>query len=102
MGLAILTYDPTRYLAKLRQYGLDRGLRFTPSVRMLRPDFQQKDGIFDRLRVTVNYNAEGVNLHGLQLFLFDSKGRFVRRYQSVIWDNAEVLADLKRLAQEDR
>ena len=102
MSLAILTYDPDHDTPEiLKQYGRDRGLHFTPNVRMLRPDSQQKDAFFDRLRVTVNYNAEGVNLHGLQLFLFDSKGRFVRRYQSVVWDNAEVLADLKRLAEED-
>jgi cytochrome oxidase Cu insertion factor (SCO1/SenC/PrrC family) len=101
MRLAIVTYDPDHDTPEvLKQYGLDRGLRFTPNVLMLRPDSQQKDSFFDRLRVTVNYNAEGVNLHGLQLFLFDSKGRFVRRYQSVIWNNAKVLADLKRLAEE--
>jgi cytochrome oxidase Cu insertion factor (SCO1/SenC/PrrC family) len=103
VNLAILSYDPDHDTPDiLKQYGLERGLRFTPNVRMLRPDSRQKDAFFDRLRVTVNYNAEGVNLHGLQLFLFDGKGRFVRRYQSVIWDNTEVLADLKRLAEEDR
>jgi cytochrome oxidase Cu insertion factor (SCO1/SenC/PrrC family) len=103
VGLAVVTYDPDHDTPEiLKQYGLDHGLRFTPGVRMLRPDGQQKDAFFDRLRVTVNYNAEGVNLHGLQLFLFDAKGRFVRRYQSVVWDNADVLADLKRLAQEPR
>lgn len=102
VNLAIMTYDPDYDTpAVLGQYGLDRGLRFTPGVRMLRPDPGRKDDFFDRLRVTVNYNADGVNLHGLQLFLFDGRGRFVRRYQSVVWDNAEVLVDLKRLAGED-
>jgi cytochrome oxidase Cu insertion factor (SCO1/SenC/PrrC family) len=102
MSLAIVTYDPEYDTPEiLKAYGRDRGLCFTPNVRMLRPESQQKDAFFDRLRVAVNYNAEGVNLHGLQLFLFDSQGRFVRRYQSVIWDNAQVLADLKLLAEEN-
>jgi protein SCO1 len=101
--LLILTYDSAFDTPeRLKQYGLRHGLRFTPDVLMLRPDDQEKDRFLDRLQVAVNYNAEGVNLHGLQLFLFDDRGRFVRRYQSVLWDNAEVLADLKRLAQEAR
>lgn len=103
VSLAVVTYDPEFDTPeRLKEYGREHGVRVTPNVRLLRPDPAQKDEFFDRLRVTVNYNAEGVNIHGLQLFLFDSKGRFVRRYQSVVWDNADVLADLKRLAQESR
>lgn len=101
--LLVLTYDPDFDTPeRLKQYGLDHGLHFTGNTRMLRPEPAEKDRFFERLQVTVNYNADGVNLHGLQLFLFDRAGRFVRRYQSVIWDNAEVLADLKRLAEEGR
>ncbi len=101
--LMIMTYDPAFDTPeRLKQYGLHHGLRFTPDVLMLRPDDREKDRFLDRLQVAVNYNAEGVNLHGLQLYLFDDRGRFVRRYQSVLWDNSEVLADLKRLAGEVR
>lgn len=103
VALAVVTYDPDHDTPDvLRRYGTDHGIRFTPGVRLLRPDREQKDDFFDRLRVTVNYNPEGVNLHGLQLFLFDRAGRFVRLYRSVVWDNADVLADLKRLADEPR
>jgi cytochrome oxidase Cu insertion factor (SCO1/SenC/PrrC family) len=101
--LMIMTYDPAFDTPeRLKQYGLHQGLRFTPDVLMLRPDDREKGRFLDRLQVAVNYNAEGVNLHGLQLYLFDDRGRFVRRYQSVLWDNSEVLADLKRLAGEVR
>jgi cytochrome oxidase Cu insertion factor (SCO1/SenC/PrrC family) len=101
--LLIVTYDAAFDTPeRLKQYGLRHGLRFTPNMLMLRPDDQEKDRFLDRLQVAVNYNAGGVNLHGIQLFLFDDRGRFVRRYQSVIWDNSEVLADVKRLAQEVR
>jgi protein SCO1/2 len=101
--VVIMTYDAAFDTPeRLKQYGLRHGLRFTPNVLMLRPDDQEKARFLDRLQVAVNFNAEGVNLHGLQLFLFDDRGRFVRRYQSVIWENSEVLADLKRLADEVR
>jgi cytochrome oxidase Cu insertion factor (SCO1/SenC/PrrC family) len=99
--LLVMTYDPEHDTpARLRQYGEKHGLRFTPDVMMLRPDSREKGRFFDRLQVAVNYDPSGVNLHGVQLFLFDREGRFVRRYQSVFWDNGEVLGDLKRLALE--
>jgi protein SCO1/2 len=103
VSLLILTYDPDFDTPeRLKRYGLDHSLRFTPNVRMLRPDKQERDNFLERLQVAVNFDAEEVNLHRLELFLFDNRGRFVRRYQSVIWDNAEVLSDLKRLEQEGR
>jgi protein SCO1/2 len=103
VSLVVMTYDPDYDTPeRLREYGRSHGVRFTPTVRLLQPDPAARDDFFDRLRVTVNYNAEGVNIHGLQLFLFDNKGRFVRRYQSLVWDNADVLADLKKLAEEAR
>ena len=42
------------------------------------------------------------NRRGTRCATCSDRCRFVRRYQSVIWDNAEVLTDLKRLAQEGR
>jgi cytochrome oxidase Cu insertion factor (SCO1/SenC/PrrC family) len=99
--LLVMTYDPEYDTpARLRQYGEKHGLRFTPHVMMVRPDSRENGLFFDRLRVAVNYDSSGVNLHGVQLFLFDREGRFVRRYQSVFWDNREVLGDLKRMTLE--
>jgi cytochrome oxidase Cu insertion factor (SCO1/SenC/PrrC family) len=101
--LLVMTYDPEYDTpARLRQFGQKHGQRFTPNVRMLRPDRREKDRFFARLGVAVNYDPAGVNLHSVQLFLFDRRGRFVRRYQSVFWDNREVLGDLKRLNREGR
>jgi len=54
---------------------------------MLRPDNQEKDHFFERLQITVNYDREEVYIYGLHLILFDDRCGFVRRYQSVIWDN---------------
>ena len=99
--LLVMTYDPEHDTpARLKQYGEQHGLGFTQGVLMLQPDSQQKDRLLDKLQVAVNYGSSGVNLHGVQLFLFDRQGRFVRRYQSVFWENQEVLGDLKQLALE--
>ena len=48
----------------------------------------------------MNFSGGWVNVHGLALHLFDQRGRWVRTYHSVLWNNAEVLADLRRLAGE--
>jgi protein SCO1/2 len=99
--LALVTYDPDYDTPdRLKKYAMAHGLQSASQVRMLRPDKEAKEPFFDKLEVAVNYDGNDVNIHGLQLFLFDSQGRFVRCYRSVIWDNADVLADLKRLADE--
>jgi protein SCO1/2 len=99
--LLVMTYDPGYDTpARLRQYGEKHGLRFTPDVRMLRPLDGGEPRLFEALQVAVNYDSAGVNLHGVQLYLFDRQGRFVRRYQSVFWEAAEVVSDLRRLTLE--
>jgi protein SCO1/2 len=99
--LAIVSYDPDFDTpAKLKDYGLTHGLRFTTQMRMLQPDRAAKDEFFEKLKVTVNYDGNEVNLHGLQFLLFDARGLYVRSYRPVIWANADVLADLKRLVLE--
>jgi cytochrome oxidase Cu insertion factor (SCO1/SenC/PrrC family) len=93
-----LTYDPEFDTAEvLKKYGLERGLKFSESVQMLRPEPKQKQKVLDALKASVNYNAEGVNIHSLQLVLIDANGRFVRNYHSVIWDNKKVIKDLQKL-----
>jgi cytochrome oxidase Cu insertion factor (SCO1/SenC/PrrC family) len=69
---------------------------------LLRPDPAHKQALFDRMEVAVNYDAQGVNVHGIQLLLLDRHGRYVRSYHSVIWENAKVLRDLKQLLTEAR
>jgi cytochrome oxidase Cu insertion factor (SCO1/SenC/PrrC family) len=99
--LLVMTYDPKHDTpAVLKGYGEKLGLRFTPGVRMIRPLDGGEAALFDQLQVAVNYDSAGVNVHGVQLYLFDRKGRVARRYQSVFWENAEVVADLKRLVAE--
>lgn len=99
--LLVMTYDSEYDTpARLRQYGENHGLRFSLNALMLQPDGEEKARFFDKLEVAVNYDSSGVNLHGVQLYLFDRQGRFVRRYRSVFWENQEVLGDLKRLTLE--
>jgi len=54
----------------------------------------------DPADVPVGHGAGQINNHGVTLYLFDRNGRYVRRYQSVVWDAAQVVADMRKLARE--
>jgi cytochrome oxidase Cu insertion factor (SCO1/SenC/PrrC family) len=99
--LALITYDPEYDTPKhLKDFGKEHGLRFTDAAMLLRPEPDHKQRLFEQLDVRVNFNALGVNLHGVQLILLDKQGRVARAHHTLIWDNDAVVADLKRLARE--
>ena len=97
--IALITYDP-EYDTPEQLTAFAQRFDAEDRVRFLRPDPQAKEALFRDLNVAVNFNTSGVNLHGLQLLLFDKHGRYVRTYHTLLWDNSKVLADLKRLADE--
>ncbi len=98
--LLLMTYDPVYDTPqRLKKYGEDHGLRFTRAA-MLRPEPDQFRRLLGEFQVGVDYHADGSIGHTIELLLIDGQGRFVRDYQGQIWDNALVLADLKRLVAE--
>lgn len=99
--LLLVTYDPEFDTPSvLKQFAETHDLEPGPTALLLRPDPRDKKDFFRRLNVGVNYNRNTVNLHGVQLLLFDKRGRHVRTHHSVIWDNASVIADLAALSIE--
>lgn len=99
--LLIFTYDPEfDSPAVLKGYGETHGFRFGPNAMMLRVDLADKRALMERLDIAVNFNSEGVNIHGLQLLLVDSKGFLARVYHTVIWDTGQIVQELRRLAME--
>ena len=99
--LLIFTYDPEfDSPAVLKSYGETHGLHFNPNTMMLRIDPADKATLMDHFEIAVNFNRDGVNIHGLQLLLIDSKGFLTRVYHTVIWNTDQVVADLRRLAIE--
>lgn len=99
--VVLATFEPEADTpAVLKRYGLDRGFRFGDGGRILRPDPTREEKLLAALQAPVNFSAGWVNLHGIALHLFDGRGRYVRTYHSVLWDNAAVLADLRRLVGE--
>ncbi|MEI6235137.1 MAG: SCO family protein [Planctomycetota bacterium] len=99
--LVVMTYDPEFDSPEvLSRYAAARGIQCNANVMMLRPDTVGKNALFDDMKVLVNYNGDRVNIHGLQMILIDKAGRTVRKYHTLIWENANVLENLKKLVAE--
>ena len=100
-NLALITYDPEYDTpARLKEFGAPFGLTSSTNTLLLRPDPAAKLDLFEELKVAVNFNAGGVNLHGIQLLLFDKAGRPAQAYRGLIWDNSKVIADLQALSEQ--
>lgn len=99
--LAAVTLDPELDTpGELKRFGEVLGMRQGHQAMLLQMARADLDRLLNDLQVAVSYGADRVSVHGVQLYLFDRRGRYVRDYHSVAWDEAEVVADLGRLAGE--
>lgn len=100
--IGMMTYDVTYDTPeRLKAYAGERNLDLADgSVVMLRPHPDDFASLMSELQISAGYAADGTINHFIELILIDRKGRFVRDYTGEIWKNAEVAADLERLAAE--
>lgn len=85
---------------RIRRYAGSRGVRFGADAHAIVLADGSHDRLVEALTVGVSYQEDWVNLHAVELFVLDARGRLARRYTAVGWDNAEVAEDLARLASE--
>lgn len=99
--LVLITYDANwDTLADLREYSARNGLTLDDHTMFLRPAPDDAATLYGDLDVRASFNPAGVTLHGIQLLLVDKAGRLARTYRTVIWNNDEVINDLRRLVNE--
>lgn len=99
--LLVITYEPQFDTPeRLHRFGGDRGLMFGEDALALRLDEAGHQSFVDEIEAPVNYNAGWVNTHGVELNLIDADGRIVRKYHTVLWDNAAIEVDLRRVLAE--
>lgn len=92
--IAGITYDPAfDRPARLRTYGVDRGLRFGPDVRFFRA-VSGFDVLRERFALGVSYGASTVGRHRIELHVLDDGGRVAASFTRVGWEPDEVLAAL--------
>ena len=96
--LLAITYEPQFDTPeRINRYATDRGLRLGENALALELDTARHQRLVDELQAPVNYNAGWVNAHGVELSLLDAGGRVVRKYHTLLWDNDQVVKDLKRV-----
>lgn len=99
--LLAITYEPQFDTPeRINRFGLDRGLRFNENAIALQLDPERHQRLVDELETPVNYNAGWVNTHGVELSLIDARGRLVRKYHTMLWDNNQVADDIQRTLME--
>ena len=101
VGLYAMTYDPDFDSPSiLKKYGRMYGVQFSDDVKFLKAMGDSAAALHERLQLRVSYGAGTVNQHGIQLFVFDRKGRLATTSDNEVWTVREVRDCLLRLVRE--
>ena len=96
---AAITYDPEFDLpGRLRAYGENRGVVFSPSARLFRTRGALAP-VQDYFELGVSFGETLVNRHRIELFLLDQRGRVAGAFTRLQWDSEEVLAQAASLVK---
>jgi cytochrome oxidase Cu insertion factor (SCO1/SenC/PrrC family) len=89
---AAITYDPQFDLpARLKAYGENRGVAFSPSDRLFRTRGSLAP-LEDYFALGVSFGGTLVNRHRIELFLLDQRCRVAGAFTRLQWDVEDVLA----------
>lgn len=90
-----ITYEPkSDDSIRLKNYGLSRNLKFDDFTRFLRLDPRQQSELMSLLEVPVSYSDGWVNTHSILLLIVGANHKTVARYETVAWNNQDVLQEL--------
>jgi protein SCO1/2 len=96
---AAITYDPEFDLpARLRSYGENREVVFSPSDRLFRTTGALAP-LEDYFALGVSFGGTLVNRHRIEVFLLDHEGRVAGAFTRLQWDVDEVLAEATSLLE---
>jgi len=99
--LLAISYEPQFDTPeRILRYATDRGLRLGENALAIQLDSERNQQLVDELEAPASYNAGWINTHGVQLSLLDGNGRLVRQYHTLMWDNDQVLNDLRAILAE--
>jgi cytochrome oxidase Cu insertion factor (SCO1/SenC/PrrC family) len=96
-----MTYDPYFDTPSiLKKYGQLYGVQFSDKMKFLKAVDGSDAVLCDQLQLRVSYGAGSVNQHGIQLFVFDKRGRLSAIYDNEVWSVSEVESCLLALVNE--
>jgi protein SCO1/2 len=98
----LITYDPDfDSPSVLKEWGTQQGIHFSDCLMMLKYKPEDRPKVINAFNLKVNYEADRVSIHRLQMILLDKAGRIARSFHSTLWNNGDVIKDLLRLSSED-
>lgn len=101
VGLYGMTYDPDFDTPPiLKKYGELYGVEFNKNMKFLKTADNSVAPLSNQLQLRVSYGAGSVNQHGLQLFVFDKKGRLAAVCDNDLWEVSDVYKVLIQLIKE--
>jgi len=97
-NVAGMTYDPAfDRPARLKTYGADRGVAFSPRCRLLRT-IGPLDPVRAAFDLGVGFGPVTVNRHRLDVVVLDAALGLATRFERRLWDEGTVLEALARAA----
>jgi len=94
-NIAGISYDPRfDHPERLKRYGADRGMRFSPHCSLLRT-VGPFDPLVDAFGLGVGYGPVTVNRHQVELFVLDGSLRITKRFERRLWSEDSVLDALR-------
>lgn len=100
-GVYGMTYDPDFDTPPiLKKFGKMYRVNFSNTVKFLKVSDNSFDAFRQQLQLRVNYGAGTVNQHGIQIFIFDKKGRIAYVSDNEMWMTTQVKDCLVSLSKE--
>ncbi|MDM0116591.1 SCO family protein [Variovorax sp. J22R133] len=94
--IAAITYDPMfDSPQRLRGYAASRGMQFAAGHRVLRV-IEGHERLSQALGLGVNFVANVVNRHRIEVFLLDATGRVAAVHRRLQWREEELLEDVQQ------
>lgn len=99
--LVAITFEPQfDSPERMSRFATARGLRLGEQALAVQLDSDRHPHLVKELEMPVSYNTGWVSTHGVEASLLDARGRVVRKYTTLLWDNDQVLHDLERVIGE--
>ncbi|MCA1646859.1 MAG: SCO family protein [Chloroflexi bacterium] len=97
LKLAAISYDPGFDLpARLKAYGLNRGVAFGDNARFFRT-LSAFQPLQDYFQLGVNFGDVLVNRHTIELFILDPLGQIVQAHTRLQWEPTDILDRAREL-----
>lgn len=95
VNVAGISYDPGfDHPERLKRYGADRGMRFSPNCSLLRT-VGPFDPLVELFGLGVGFGPVTVNRHRVELFVLDSSLCVAERFERRLWSEESVLEALR-------